>query len=616
MKKQEAEPRRTLGRLLRRTLGRAARIYRDLPIRVKLLAVLGTLMLVPLVLIGYTSYRSSENVIRKNSIQYAQDLLAGIELRLGDSIRNLTTISQNAMTDDRIYTPIAEAARKQNMSDAETLEMGAYLRNIIMNVGEVQSVAIISNGQDYISADNNQTEVHIRGLLPPQSALLAQVRRAAEKGGGQPVFYITSQSGRQHIFFARVLYDEDTYQEIGLMVILVNADYLGSVFQSVENRAMQNLEVVAPLSDSPAQETVILSKQGADVQAPQGGWESLQGNGWRVDRKSNALVVYTRMGSPAWSVVSSVPLRVLYSDIYTLRDRILFSCLAVVIVFALATFLISYDLISSINRIVLGMRRLQQGEDNVRIAVGRKDEIGYLGDTFNGMASEITMLEKWVYREQITRKDAEIKALQSQINPHFLFNTLESINWMAQLDGAPEISETVSALASLMEANISRHDKFVPLQKELDYVDDYMLIMKRRFADHLELVKDVDPGCLSTPVPRLLLQPIVENAVNHGVGNSRGKGVIRLSIRARGGDAVIAVEDNGAGIEPEKLEELNRRLSMDDEAYFESRKGKTGGIGMENVNRRIRLLYGTAYGITVESRLGEFTRVTMTVPLA
>ena len=263
------------------------------------------------------------------------------------------------------------------------------------------------------------------------------------------------------------------------------------------------------------------------------------------------------------------------------------------------------------------MKKVQQGDEGVFIELDRKDEIGYMGEAFNNMVNEISMLEKWVYREQLTRKDAEIKSLQSQINPHFLFNTLESINWMAQLENAPKISDTVTSLASLMEANISRDDKFISLKKELDYIDDYMLIMKNRFEDRLELIKEIDKGSLDIEIPRLLIQPIVENAVYHGVGNSRGKGVIRVITKNDNGMLTIVVEDNGAGIEPGKLEALNKSLHMDDDTYFEKLEKKhEGGIGLENVNRRIKLFYGSEYGIQIESKYGESTRILLRIPVS
>ena len=607
---------RRLAGACRGLLRRALRIYRNVPIRIKFLAVLNTILIVPLVVIGYVSYKSSEQVIRNNSIRYSQDILKMIELRLSDNILNLNMISQNAMIDERIYDPIDAAASGRTPSYEEAQDMGAYLRNIILNVNEIQSVCIVSNGGDYISADNNKTKISIKSIVPPASDVLDDIRRQAETGGGAPVWVIQPQNkASAHILYARTLYDRDTYKEIGLMVILLNSDYFNSVFQNVESGNMQNIAV---LSGSGSASQVILSRDASPkAQLPADDLRRVADNGWFIDGRRQVLVTYTQMSSPAWKVLSYVSLGSLYRDIRDLRNKILFSCLITILAISLVGSLMSYDFISAINKLVTGMKKVQQGEENVSINLDRRDEIGYMGETFNNMVSEISMLEKWVYREQLTRKEAEIKSLQSQINPHFLFNTLESINWMAQLENAPDISETVTALATLMEANISRDDKFIPLRQELDYIDNYMLILKKRFEDRLELIERIDEGSLDIEIPRLLIQPVVENAVYHGVGNTRGKGVIRLVTHTQGGELTVTVEDNGAGIEPERLTELNRRMQVDDQTYFENLANRHGGgIGLENVNRRIRLFYGSEYGIRIESVLGEYTRVILSIPVA
>ncbi len=607
---------RRLAGACRGLLRRALRIYRNVPIRIKFLAVLNTILIVPLMVIGYVSYKSSEQVIRNNSIRYSQDILKMIELRLSDNILNLNMISQNAMIDERIYDPIDAAASGRTPCYEEAQDMGAYLRNIILNVNEIQSVCIVSNGGDYISADNNKTKISIKSIVPPASDVLDDIRRQAETGGGAPVWVIQPQNkAPAHILYARTLYDRDTYKEIGLMVILLNSDYFNSVFQNVESGNMQNIAV---LSGSGSASQVILSRDASPkAQLPADDLRRVADNGWFIDGRRQVLVTYTQMSSPAWKVLSYVSLGSLYRDIRDLRNKILFSCLITILAISLVGSLMSYDFISAINKLVTGMKKVQQGEENVSINLDRRDEIGYMGETFNNMVSEISMLEKWVYREQLTRKEAEIKSLQSQINPHFLFNTLESINWMAQLENAPDISETVTALATLMEANISRDDKFIPLRQELDYIDNYMLILKKRFEDRLELIERIDEGSLDIEIPRLLIQPVVENAVYHGVGNTRGKGIIRLVTHTQGGELTVTVEDNGAGIEPERLTELNRRMQVDDQTYFENLANRHGGgIGLENVNRRIRLFYGSEYGIRIESVLGEYTRVILRIPVA
>ncbi|NTV89737.1 MAG: sensor histidine kinase, partial [Clostridiales bacterium] len=274
-----------------------------------------------------------------------------------------------------------------------------------------------------------------------------------------------------------------------------------------------------------------------------------------------------------------------------------------IIILSVLSILISIDFINPINRLVKGMNTVQGGHNSVRIDVDRGDELGYLSRTFNDMAEEINHLVTWKYSEEITRKEAELKALQSQINPHFLFNTLESINWMAQLNNVPEISNTVTALSSIMEAGIGRDDRLITVREEFCYIDNYIMILKNRYEDRIELYKDVREEALAIMIPRLLIQPLVENAVYHGIEKIRGKGVIWLKALTDGQDMKIIVEDNGPGIEQGELDIINERLAVDNETYFknlQTRKNKS--IGLDNVNRRIKLFYGEEYGLKIESR--------------
>jgi two-component system sensor histidine kinase YesM len=232
------------------------------------------------------------------------------------------------------------------------------------------------------------------------------------------------------------------------------------------------------------------------------------------------------------------------------------------------------------------------------------------------MSKEINHLVKWVYREQITRKEAEIKALQSQINPHFLFNTLESINWMAQLNNVPEISETVTNLSELMEASIGRDDRLITVGEEFAYIDRYVSLLKRRFEERIAFIRNVHEEAAKVKIPRLLIQPLVENAVHHGIERSRDKGEVKLNAFVENGMLVIEVMDNGPGIEQEELDRINASLSMDNDTYFRNVSGKRRkGIGIENVNRRIKLFYGEEYGLKIESESGSHTRVVVTIPV-
>jgi two-component system, sensor histidine kinase YesM len=462
--------------------------------------------------------------------------------------------------------------------------------------------------KNFYYSDNNSRKINMKDVLQYRNIL-----EKARLGQGKVVWYLDIKDRKvNNVFLARTVYNQDNFKEIGLLVILINKEFLETVYQDLMNGDMQDIAIITGNNEQ------IVSRNPENTYLFDKDLQKLtnNGNGWTIDEKGGALISYVSMIDPDWKVVTYISLDKLYKEISILRQRIIILCIISVLILSVLSLYIAVDFIKPINKLVKGMEKVQKGQNDVFIDVDRKDELGFLGNTFNKMVKEINHLVTWIYREQITRKDAELKALQSQINPHFLFNTLESINWMERLNNVPEISETVTALSSLMEASIGRDDKLITIEEEFTYIDNYILILKRRFEDKIELKKEVQEDIGQYKIPRLLIQPLIENAVYHGIENIREKGIISLKAYSNGEVLTIDVEDNGMGIEEDELLFINEKLSMDNDTYFRTLDSKRSkSIGIENVNRRIKLFYGEEYGLSIESEKGNYTRVVVRIPL-
>ena len=224
-----------------------------------------------------------------------------------------------------------------------------------------------------------------------------------------------------------------------------------------------------------------------------------------------------------------------------------------------------------------------------------------------------TFTEK-TFTLQMLKKQAELNALQSQINPHFLYNTLDSIRGYALRKDMDEIADMTEALSSYFRYSISGKESIVTVGDELENIENYMLIQKFRFGDRAELYTELeDPALEDCAIPRMTLQPVVENAVLHGLESSSRKGIVKVHIRAVYQDLEIRVQDNGIGMDDETLRELNERLTHPDRQ--EVRDGKHTGIALPNVCERIRLNYGEAYGIHAFSTRGAGTEMLIRMPV-
>ncbi len=588
---------------MRNRLQRLTRVYKNLSIKKKLLLILYIQIIIPLVLMSYNSYKISSEILQRKSTDYSYDILKLVEVRLKDFAHNVT-VASDFVYDKKIY----KILKKDSYSDA----LGSYeddstilseLKRVVQSRDELQAILFAGapGGRSYYF-DRTGGSSKLEKVVPYRLLL-----DAAREKKGQVAWCVDSDSsGETNVYLTRVVYNDDTFtDELGLLVIMIDKKYLETVYQNLRNT--KNIFIMTD------KKQVIVSHSENMFSA---NYDYNGQKGYYLDIKSETLISYVNMKEPDWRIATFISLKDLNEEIVYMRNWIFTLSLISVLIVSILSLIMAVDLLKPINNLVRGMERVQKGESDVCIEVDRRDELGFLSKTFNKMAEELHHLVNWIYREQITRKEAEIKALQSQINPHFLFNTLESINWMAQLNNVPEISETVTDLSSIMEVGIGRDDKLITVEEEFNYTDKYISILKRRFEERIQLIKKVCDEVLKVRIPRLLIQPLIENAVYHGIEKSSNKGIINLNAYIVGQEVVIEVLDNGAGIDKEDLNILNEKLSMDNDTYFKSLSSKKSkSIGIENVNRRIKLFYGENYGLKIESEYGKWTKVIVRIPL-
>lgn len=255
------------------------------------------------------------------------------------------------------------------------------------------------------------------------------------------------------------------------------------------------------------------------------------------------------------------------------------------------------------------MSVVEKGDFSVRYQGDCNDEIGMLGNNFNHMLEKIDELIQQLYIEKQSKLEAQLKNLQEQIKPHFLYNTLDTISWMARDHEAMDVVEVVDALTNMFRIGLSKGKDEISLREEKTHVANYLYIQKIRYQDKLRYEIDI-PECYDTLiVPKLILQPLVENAIYHGIKLKRGGGVIRIVGRQTGSIFELCVCDNGAGIAPTRLQLLQEQLQTPGNVQNKV------GFGLFYVAERIKLCYGAEYGVNIDSVEGVETTVTIHLPL-
>ncbi len=255
---------------------------------------------------------------------------------------------------------------------------------------------------------------------------------------------------------------------------------------------------------------------------------------------------------------------------------------------------------------------ITQNDLKALVSQDNVDEITELGMSFNIMVGRIRELLDEKIQEQRNLKKAELKALQAQINPHFLYNTLDTIVWMAEANKSDQVIEIVRVLSSFFRIALSKGKDWIPIRQEIEHVSSYLTIQKMRYQDILDYTIEVDDDILDSTILKLTLQPLAENALYHGIKHKRGGGKINIRARRANRDEVLLeVQDDGVGFTPYKLAQIQAALQEDTGTV----PGKDGGFGLVNVNKRIELYYGKQYGLSIESQYQTGTRVTVTIPL-
>lgn len=269
----------------------------------------------------------------------------------------------------------------------------------------------------------------------------------------------------------------------------------------------------------------------------------------------------------------------------------------------LCAWLLSRYLSKPVNELDEAMKRVEKGDYAAELSSNREDEMGRLTASFNRMTREYRQnLERSVQRER-ELNETELSMMQAQLNPHFLYNTLDSIKWLGVTNGVPQVAAVASGLAVLLRAGISG-DRLITLERELELLEKYLDIQSLRFEDRFAWEIDVDEMFQHCIVPKLILQPLVENSIIHGVANM-DDGYIKLSAREKSGTLILSVQDNGVGIPQDVLDWLNDP----------DRDVPGGHLGLKNVDRIVRLYYGGDYGISAYSAAGEGSCVELRLPM-
>jgi two-component system sensor histidine kinase YesM len=588
----------------------AARLWwRRASLRTKMYLSYLILISVPLIVVALAAYRTATTTIERN----AQDFSAQLT---GDIRANLDSYEQQAAR--LTYYPFL-AANVQRI--LHTYQTGPPATPSYQDVADMRyelsylGHAHLDLAGIYVATSNGTLfSWTASGDLTPhpftttadwyQAALRADPRTVYLPTRGQEMILVATG---KVISLVRALHDARGAR-LGVVRVDLEASALVSVAQRVSLGAQGRLiiatgqgAVVYPIDPDAA--TRLLARKIAARQGAVAGPGRL-----RLDVAGQSLLATSdRSAASGWIVAGVVPAAQLLAGANYLRAFILSVAVLCILAGALCATLVLGRLTRPLRQLRGAMRRVEARDLTTRIVAPSEDEVGQLAHGFNTMLDELRRLVDDVLRAQLHEREAELHALQNQINPHFLYNTLESINMMALTHGDRDISRMVTSLGRLLRLTLSSAEALIPLDAELEHVRHYLVVQRMRYGDRLSMTVDVDPALLGCIVPKLTLQPLVENALYHGLEPRPGAGRVVVRGCRVGDDLALTIEDDGAGMDAARLATV--RAQLEEEAPRDRRS-----IGLANVHKRLKLYCGPAYGLSIASAPGKGTRVTLTLP--
>lgn len=318
-------------------------------------------------------------------------------------------------------------------------------------------------------------------------------------------------------------------------------------------------------------------------------------------------IIYNTVPDIGWKIVGVFSINETTKVVSKVQGFTLIIAIITLIISLIVSLFFANTITKPLTKLKTLMGNVEERRFDLRFHSKYNDEIGQLGNSYNKMIQEVEELIDLVYQEQKSKREAELKILQAQIKPHFLYNTLDTIQWMASEYKAHKIIEMVNALTTLFRIGLNKGNEFITVEEEVEHIVSYLTIQMTRYESKIEYQMDVDETVKNHQVLKLILQPLVENAIYHGIRNKRGKGKISISIDKKDDKLLFSVRDTGIGLETDALNKLNHSLK--------NMGGDHKGYGLFNVNERIMLSYGSQYGLEVFSEYGTGTTVIAILPI-
>lgn len=595
--------------------------FRNSHIQARLMVAFVILSIIPALITGTFSYRMSVQAIKSKIDTYSTDLLEQIQQNVSRELERLEYDSVEIM----FMSDVQNALIHYNeLSEWDKMSLEIKLRDKLINkfsfLHDVSDVILYTSYMSKMVAYGGNSS----NILKYREPFFQELLEECDALKGAPVWrpsnildevhdidmLINKNDNRGGINLARTVRNRIEGTPIGYMLIRTNERYFSKIYENIDDKK-QTIFIITEsgviASSNNAQlntgnlypDQTLLSEINSRIEK---GEKSFN---YTSDQKY--LLVFSKIERANWYIVSLNPYTYLNAESWRIG---IYSIIVGLICFFLSIILslfISKSISVPLKKMVQTIQLVKEGDLSVCIKDQNQDELSEVANHFDDMLSEINSLLELTKLQEKEKRTAELQALQAQINPHFISNTLNSIKWMASIQGVENIEKLIFSLIQMLNVSMGKEDHIVTMEEEIEYLKNYIVIQEFRYYDKFKVKFDIEEETLQFKMIRFLLQPILENAIIHGVASIEGQGFILIKAYREEDMFKITFTDNGVGFSQERIDEALCDKSKKKDAFC--------GIGISNVNDRIKMVYGERYGLKIQSLPNIFTTVEVSLPI-
>lgn len=568
-----------------------------------------------LALLSMVFYYYNNRIAVSNIMENAGNANLYLLEQMGSNIRFLRREIEDMTTQLMIQPQVQAYIQPYDTSTSETQKM--YIDSSLKN-----AVNLITS-KDYVSSLSvcgfqNNTVPFIRSIdsrfsLPDYQELnQTEFFQEALAAKGKPIWlenseetYLFAANNKYNrIFMIRVIREYNTYENLGLIVVGISEPALRREYSRGIDMNGGGIAIFNKKGS-------LISETGFDAisQLPHEKLLQFQKKkrGYEIYKTdlNDLLLSYTTDDKTGWTYLHAVPAATLTKQIDNSANYLIPFCLTALLLSLPVVLFASLLIIRPIKKLLAAMHSFETGNFDSYISFHYKDEIGQLGNGYNEMVKSLAELIDRVYVLQIREQEAELNVLQSQINPHFLYNTLDSIYWKTLARGENEIAEMVWTLSNLFRTSLSKGNRYETVTHEFQFLEQYLRLQQLRYGSKISYQIELDENAKNRFIPKLILQPIIENAIYHGLEPKSSNGYVKVNGAFEKDKLHFQITDNGVGIESEVLSALREGTNL---------STTTGGYALHNVRERLRIIYQNNFTMTITSDKGVGTTVTLILP--